>query len=496
MSEESKTLRIRALKVENYKRIVAVELHPDGKSVVLGGRNAQGKSSLLDAIAAALGGKKKGGEQVALRTGSLRGEVVVDLGDYIVKRSWTPAGDRLVVEDPKGSVYKSPQGLLDKMLGDISFDPLGFMRLEPRAQAETLRKLVGLDVSDLVAKHGAAYQRRTQVNAEHAKAKAAIEQLPPEPPAPPAKPSVGALLARRDELQRRLADVDAIERLRKEIAELTVKASPAQAQACEASRKMADELEATLDRMAAVQNQPEPAADRVRHLQVAVEELIHCLNDCRVEADDMRLAAEEMLAEKMRQHDAHHLAAVDPAAARFAVQSDLDQVAKSLSETDAAIAAWEEASRAHARWKGLHQVQAQKVKLVDDLAAQSKALTAELEAIEQERLERLAKTTFPVDGLALDGDVITFRGLPLAQASQAERLRVCVAISAALNPRIGLALIREGAFLDDEGLQHVLASVEAMGLQAWVEVVGDRKGVGIIIEDGRALEAPGAAAEG
>ena len=186
-------LRIRGLKVENYKRIVAVELHPDGKSIVLGGRNAQGKSSLLDAIADALGGKRRGsGATMPLRNGALRGEVTVDLGEYVVRRVWTPTGDKLVVEDPKGLIFKSPQSLLDKLLGDISFDPLAFMRLDGAKLTETLRKLVGVDTRQIESDRQRRYDSRTGVNRELAAAKAHLAgiSLPERPPEPPALPLV------------------------------------------------------------------------------------------------------------------------------------------------------------------------------------------------------------------------------------------------------------------------------------------------------------------
>lgn len=53
----SKIVRLTA---ENVKRLVAVEIrpNPDGNLVIVGGRNAAGKSSVLDAIMFALAGKK------------------------------------------------------------------------------------------------------------------------------------------------------------------------------------------------------------------------------------------------------------------------------------------------------------------------------------------------------------------------------------------------------------------------------------------------------
>ena len=50
-------MHITELRAENIKRLVAVRVKPDGSLVVVGGNNGQGKTSLLDSIAMALGGK-------------------------------------------------------------------------------------------------------------------------------------------------------------------------------------------------------------------------------------------------------------------------------------------------------------------------------------------------------------------------------------------------------------------------------------------------------
>jgi len=51
--------KIVRLAAANFMRLEAVEIRPEGKAlVVVGGNNAQGKTSVLMAIAAGLAGKK------------------------------------------------------------------------------------------------------------------------------------------------------------------------------------------------------------------------------------------------------------------------------------------------------------------------------------------------------------------------------------------------------------------------------------------------------
>ena len=146
MSASSPPLTIVELRASNVKRLVAVTIRPDhqGNLVVLGGANGAGKTSVLDAITMALGGR----EQIPpepIRRGAEHAEIVVDLGEIVVRRTFTAAGGgSLTVSNKEGARFQSPQTLLDKLYGTLSFDPLAFARQDPKTQAETLRKLLGL----------------------------------------------------------------------------------------------------------------------------------------------------------------------------------------------------------------------------------------------------------------------------------------------------------------------------------------------------------------
>lgn len=139
-------MKIVSLEAENYKRLKAVEITPDGDLVVVGGRNAQGKSSVLDAIWAALGGREGNKAAKPIRDGEESAKVRLDLGDMIVTRTWKGETSTVKVESKEGAVYKSPQALLDGLVGKLSFDPLAFTRLSAREQRDALLGMVKLDV--------------------------------------------------------------------------------------------------------------------------------------------------------------------------------------------------------------------------------------------------------------------------------------------------------------------------------------------------------------
>ena len=138
-------MKIIALEAENVKVLKAVDIHPNGSTVVIGGENGQGKSSVLDCISYALGGKDLVCED-PVRHGEKTARIKLDMGEIVVVRKFG-VGESLKISKPDGSVIPSPQKFLDEIYGSLSFDPLEFSRMKPKDQAQTLRDLVGLDTS-------------------------------------------------------------------------------------------------------------------------------------------------------------------------------------------------------------------------------------------------------------------------------------------------------------------------------------------------------------
>lgn len=159
-------MKIIRLTAENIKRLKAVEITPDGTLQVIGGRNGQGKTSVLDAIWLALGGGAAAKSTVKpIRDGEDHASVRLDLGDLIVHRTW--AGDKtaLTVTAADGAKYNSPQSVLDALIGRLSFDPIEFTQFTPAKQREALLTLVDLpfDPGALDAERTAAYDARTEI---------------------------------------------------------------------------------------------------------------------------------------------------------------------------------------------------------------------------------------------------------------------------------------------------------------------------------------------
>lgn len=199
------------LTASNVKRLQAVTIRPDGNVVVLGGRNGQGKTSVLDAIEYALGGKAAICAE-PVRRGQDQAEVVCDLGDLVVQRTFTSGGgSSLHVMTRDGLRYPSPQKVLDELVGRLTFDPLAFARQPEKEQAETLRKLVGLDFTDDEKRRDLVFSERTQVNREVKALKARIASIPEPKDAPTAAVSAADVARELEEAHRHNAVLAAVE---------------------------------------------------------------------------------------------------------------------------------------------------------------------------------------------------------------------------------------------------------------------------------------------
>lgn len=152
---------------ENVKRLKAVNLNfkPGEHLVVVSGKNGQGKSSLLDSIWWALGGSKDI-TSMPIREGQSEATITLDLGEYVVTRTFTQDHTYLKVESQDGAKYPKPQDLLDKMIGSLSFDPLAFAKEDQKTQRQLLLNLLQIDVTGVDANRKMYHDKRLDFGRE------------------------------------------------------------------------------------------------------------------------------------------------------------------------------------------------------------------------------------------------------------------------------------------------------------------------------------------
>ena len=157
------SVKINTLEFENVKRIKAVQLAPAKNGLtVIGGDNRQGKTSVLDAIAWALGGEKFRPSSPK-REGSVTDphlKVTLDNG-IIVERSGKNGA--LKVIDPAGN--KGGQTLLNSFVEQLALDLPKFLNSTGKEKADTLLKIIGVGdkLYQLERAEKTTYDRRTEV---------------------------------------------------------------------------------------------------------------------------------------------------------------------------------------------------------------------------------------------------------------------------------------------------------------------------------------------
>lgn len=418
------------LTVSNLLRLKAAEVTPDGALVVVAGNNDQGKSSLLNSIAIALSGKDV--PQQPIRQGATQGFVILETDDLVVTRSFSQTGgSKLEVRDKEGKVT-APQAKLDTLTSRIAFDPLEFTKQAPDKQAETVRRIAGLDFAALDSSYAKTYEARTELGRRVKMKDGELQSIVRTPDAPAEEVSVAALA---EELQ-------------------TAQATNAKnADVRLALSEMNDDVDTHEGRC-------DTAAAAIALLQAQLEAAKKRLDDERA------LLADQI---KMR----------DETKAKVEKLEDVptEPILTRIREADGLNAQ----VRANKQWSQAHRD-------LTTLKGEQSELTARLEGIEKQKADALANAKFPVDGLGFTDAGVTYKGVPFEQAGSAVKILVSLAIARSLNPALPVMFIKDGSLLDAESLGIVEKYAEEHGCQVWLECVGDRDDATVVIEDGNSVQ--------
>lgn len=232
------SVKITALQAENVKRIKAVQIEPAPTGLtIVGGNNNQGKTSVLDAIAWALGGEKYR-PNAAAREGAVSPphlRVVLSNGIAVERKG---KNGSLTVTDPTGK--RAGQTLLNEFVEQLALDLPRFLNASDRDKADTLLKIIGVgdQLAQLDRQIKAVYDKRTAIGQIAAQKKAYAEEMQEYPDAPAEPVSAVELirrqqdiLARNGENQRKRAHAAQLEDT---VARLQAKADDMQARLDEA----------------------------------------------------------------------------------------------------------------------------------------------------------------------------------------------------------------------------------------------------------------------
>lgn len=115
-------------------------------------------------------------------------------------------------------------------------------------------------------------------------------------------------------------------------------------------------------------------------------------------------------------------------------------------------------------------------------------LTAQLEAVRQQKTDLLQGAKLPLPGLSVEDGELVYKGKPWDCMSGSDQLKVSTAIVRALKPDCGFVLLDKLEQMDLETLREFSAWMEAEGLQGIATRVSTGGECSIIIEDGYAKD--------
>lgn len=157
------TVKINELELENVKRIKAVKIEPTENGLtIVGGKNNQGKTSVLDAIAWALGGNKFKPSQPNREGSVLPPNLKITLNNGLIVTR-TGKNSSLKVTDPEGG--KSGQQILNKLIGEMALNVPKFMASTPKEKANYLLNILGIgdELTKLEMKERKIYDDRRTI---------------------------------------------------------------------------------------------------------------------------------------------------------------------------------------------------------------------------------------------------------------------------------------------------------------------------------------------
>lgn len=427
-------VKIASVEAENVKRVKAVYLEPkaDGLTVI-GGRNSQGKTSVLDAIAWALGGNKHKPSD-AKREGAATDpqlRVVLDNGMVVERKGKSGS---LKVIDPEGR--KSGQMLLDGFISELAIDLPKFMAMSNKEKARELLGIIGVGdkLVQLEQQEQTLYNQRTTVGQLRDQKRGAADDMPVYPDAPADPVSAMELIERQQAI---LARNGENQRLRDQVPALE-----------EEAKRHANEAYRQNQLMAIAKRQMDDARE-------AMEAADAALTATNAKIETARKTAEQLCDESTAEIEA---SLVDIEAVNAKVRSN--------------------------------QLHASALAEAEELSGQYKDMTEKVEAVRVQKMSLLQNADLPLPGLSVEDGALTYGGRQWDCMSGSEQLMVATAIVRKLKPDCGFVLIDKMEQMDTQTLAEFGAWAEGEGLQVIATRVSTGDECSVIIEDGRGGQAP------
>ena len=415
------SVTITSLEAENVKRIKAVALAPAPTGLTLvGGNNNQGKTSVLDALAWALGGDRFRPD-AAVRDGAMApAHLKVSLSNgVIVERKGK--NSTLTVTDPTGR--RSGQQLLNAFIEPLALDLPRFMEASDLEKADILLKIIGigteLHTRDLEIK--SLYDKRTFTGQLAQQKKHFAEELIYYPDAPEEPVSASELIRQQQEILARNGE----------------------------NQRKRRQLDKLIDEKNQLNFTLRDLDNRIEDLKEQYEKEQTKFDDLEKQIFQARKSTEELQDEST---------------------AELEASIQNIEETNQKVRA--NLEKARATDEAAHYA--------DEYDKLTEAITQK----RADRMALLNGADLPLPELSVEDGALTYKEKHWRDMSGSDQLRVATAIIRRLNPDCGFVLLDKLEQMDMTTLAEFGRWLESEGLQAIATRVSTGSECQIIIEDG------------
>ena len=417
------SIKINKLEIENVKRVKAVKLEPSQTGLtIVGGNNNQGKTSVLDSIAWALGGAAYKPSK-AEREGSVTPphlHIVLSNGLVVERKG---KNSELKVTDPKGQ--KAGQQLLDSFVEKLALDLPKFMEASDTEKANTLLNIIGVgsQLKELELQEKEIYNERLAIGRiADQKAKFAKEQEY-FPDAPKDLISASELIQQQQEI---LARNGENQKKRDRLSEITIEKN----RIFDETQRLEEQIKSLQERL----DERKTAYENVVKDEAIAMKTVNELQDESTEELEKSLADIEEINRKVR------------------INLDKDK-----AEDDAR-----------------------------EYQVQYDSLTGKLSEVRKQKTELLNDANLPLLELTVDDGKLLYKGQQWDNMSGSDRLKVATAIVRKLKPDCGFVLMDKLEQMDMITLKEFSEWLEKEDLQVIATRVSTGEECSIIIEDGYA----------
>lgn len=447
------------LEIEQILGVEKLVIEP-GAVTIIEGRNASGKTSILEAARALLRG---GHDPSLLRHGAEEGRIRLTLADgtMFLKRVTKERSSLEVTEPQKGRISRA-QAYVDSQVDALGIDPMAIVTCPPSKRAEylaeamplkvepdvfeaiigrrpTAREAAGNALDLLASERQRLYDERTAVNRTLKDKRTTAAQLRETLPAAaevPADP-VG-LRAKRTEMEEAHDhEIDTAKQKRTEAAERI-------------NADLGDANDAASER-------EDAGVEKLRREAEACIEEVRALGRKR--------AAEREGLARTAQAAAYEVERAEVATVGEKYTAPLAELAEQITKAEAAANEYQRASKTR-------EIIASSEKDAARAEAGSKALSRaidELDALKVSLLEKL-----PIKGLEIREGQVLVDGVPFERVNRARQIEIAVKVAQLRAGNIGLIVVDDTEHLDSESFAAFEAAAAGAGLQFLAARVSDR----------------------